>query len=405
VTRNQTRTDTARSRYRIAVRFVVLIGVLSLFADLTYEGARAINGSYLAVLGATAAAVGVISGAGELAGYLIRWVSGTLAHHTRRYWLWTAVGYVINLFAAPALALTSNWPAAAALIIAERIGKGFRNPPRDVMLSHAGSVIGQGWAFALREALDQLGAMAGPLMVAGILLARPGDFHLAYAWLLIPAVVSLLVLTVARLTFPRPHELEQPTTRRPTPAPSTGRLPRAFWRYLAAMALMAAGYADFNLLSFHLQKSGQHTGVIPLLYTLAMGTAGLSALIFGRWFDHSGVRALAVATVLAALFAPLTFLGNLATAAIGVALWGIGMGIQDSLMNAPLAEMIHPDQRARAFGLFSALYGIAWFAGSTLLGILYDHSLTAVVAFSVITQAAAAALLATTRRPRQTTVA
>jgi MFS family permease len=131
------------------------------------------------------------------------------------------------------------------------------------MLSHAGSVIGQGWAFALREALDQLGAMAGPLMVAGILLARPGDFHLAYAWLLIPAVVSLLVLAVARLTFPRPHELEQPTTRRPTPAHSTGRLPRAFWRYRAAMALMAAGYADFNLLSFHLQKSGQHTGVIP----------------------------------------------------------------------------------------------------------------------------------------------
>jgi hypothetical protein len=147
VSRTQPPPDTARSRYRTAVRFVVLIGVLSLFADLTYEGARAINGSYLAVLGASAAAVGVISGAGELAGYLIRWLSGTLAHRTRRYWLWTAVGYVINLFAAPALALTGNWPAAAALIIAERIGKGFRNPPRDVMLSHAGSVIGQGWAF------------------------------------------------------------------------------------------------------------------------------------------------------------------------------------------------------------------------------------------------------------------
>jgi hypothetical protein len=159
-----------RRARRTALRFVVLIGILSFFADFTYEGSRSIIGPYLATLQATGTIVGVVTGLGELLGYSLRLVSGRWADATGRYWPITIFGYVVQMAAVPALALTGSWPAAAALIILERVGKAIRNPPRDVMLSHAGKQVGgYGWAFGLHEALDQFGAMFGPLAVAAVL--------------------------------------------------------------------------------------------------------------------------------------------------------------------------------------------------------------------------------------------
>ena len=392
-TKDQHRTPRA-SLARSALVFVVLIGIVSLFSDMTYEAARGINGAFLAVLGASAVVVGVSSGLAELLGYLVRLGSGYVAGRTGRYWLWTGIGYVVNLFAAPAMALAGNWQVAVLLIIAERIGKGIRNPPRDAMLSNAGSVIGQGWAFALREGLDQTGALIGPLAVGVILFFRSGAFRVAYAWLVVPAVLSLVVLAISRSRFPNPRLMEAP--ERSGPAPRS--LPKAFWLYLAAMALMAIGYADFNLISFHLQRSGEPTAAIPLLYALAMGAAAISALIFGRWFDRWGMPSLMLAAILSAGFAPFAFLGNLGLAAIGVALWGVGMGIQDSIMSAPISVMVHSDRRAYAFGVFNALYGVAWFVGSAALGIIYSYSIPALVIFSVVAQLGTVVVLFSMRK-------
>lgn len=380
-----------------ALRFVVLIGVLSLFADMTYEGARAINGPFLAVLGASGTAVGVSSGLGELLGYLVRLLSGYVSSRTGRYWLVTGIGYVVNLLAVPLLALAGNWEAAAALMIFERVGKGLRNPPRDAMLSHAATVIGPGWAFALREALDQTGAMVGPLAMAAVLYLG-GGYRTSYAFLLIPALVSLVVLAAGRRLYPNPRELE---TREETAFHET-RLPRAFWIYLASMSLIALGYADFTLVSFHLEKTSlASAGEIPILYAVAMAVSGASALVFGRWFDRGGLPVLAFAAVLAAFFAPFVFLGGFALAVAGMVLWGIGMGIQDSLMSAPIVWMVAAERRAYAYGIFSACYGIAWFIGSALLGVLYDHaSIFAVVIFSVAIQLAAIPMLLAARRRR-----
>ena len=381
--------DLARS----ALVFVVLIGIVSLFSDMTYEAARGINGAFLAVLGASALVVGLVSGLGELLGYLVRLGSGYVAGRSGRFWLWTGIGYLVNFFAVPAMALAGNWQVAMFLIILERVGKGIRNPPRDAMLSHAGSVIGQGWAFALREALDQSGALIGPLAVAAILLVRSGAFREAYAWLLVPAVLSLLFLAISRAQFPNPRSME---AKSPDVAEPTG-LPIAFWFYLAAMSLMAIGYADFNLISFHLQRVGDPTGAIPILYAVAMGAAAVSALVFGRWFDRWGMPALMLAALLSAAFAPFAFLGNLPAAVIGVALWGIGMGVQDSIMSAPISVMVHADKRANAFGIFNSIYGVAWFAGSTAMGLLYGYSILALVLLSVLAQLSAAAVLFSTR--------
>ncbi|MGH6852422.1 MAG: MFS transporter, partial [Methylocella sp.] len=141
-----------------AIRFIVLLGVVSLFADMTYEGARSVTGPYLGVLGASAAIVGVVAGFGEFLGYALRLVSGYLSDRTGGYWLITIIGYGVNLLAVPLLALTGRWELAVLLIVGERAGKAIRTPARDAMLSHAGSQTGLGWSFGLHGALDQTGA-------------------------------------------------------------------------------------------------------------------------------------------------------------------------------------------------------------------------------------------------------
>jgi MFS family permease len=377
-----------RSDYRaqrVALRFVILIGILSFFADFTYEGSRSIIGPYLATLQATGTVVGIVTGFGELLGYGLRLFSGRWADTTGRYWPITIFGYVIQMASVPALALTGSWPAAAVLIILERVGKAIRNPPRDVMLSHAGKQAGgYGWAFGLHEALDQFGAMFGPLAVAAI-LAHHGSYHEAFAVLLIPALINLSLVLLARALYPKPENME-------TSLPTNGglHLPRVFWIYLIGAALVAASFADYPLIAFHFQRKGTVTGDwIAIFYSIAMAVSGTGSLVLGRLFDRFGFVVLVVLTLVSALFAPLVFLGGFWSALIGAAIWGLGMGVHESIIPAAVAPMAPPDRRASAFGVFTAGYGIFWFIGSATIGILYDLSLPAVIAFCVVTQLAA----------------
>ena len=380
---------------RLALRFVVLLGVVSLFADVTYEGARSIAGPFLALLGASGTAVGIVSGLGELAGYGLRLVSGWLVDRTGRYWLLTLVGYTVNLLAVPLLALAGRWEIAAGLLVVERIGKAVRTPARDAMLAHATSQLGHGWGFGLHEAMDQVGALTGPLLAAAV-LALKGDFRAAFVILLVPALLALGSLFVARFHYPNPRELE--SVSRPV---ATSGLTSRYWLYLAATACVAAGYADFPLLAFHFQRTGVVVGaMIPTLYALAMGVDALAALLFGRLFDRLGVGVLAGAVVVASGFAPAIFLGGRAGAIAGMVLWGIGMGAQESVMRAMIATLVPAERRGAAYGTFHAAFGLAWFAGSAAIGVLYDVTLVGLVAFSVVLQLAAVPLLLLLARRR-----
>lgn len=370
-----------------AIKFVVLLGVVSLFADATYEGARSIAGPYLALLGASGTVVGIVAGLGELVGYGLRLLSGYLSDRTRRYWALTLAGYAINLLAVPLLALAGRWELAAALLVLERVGKALRTPSRDAMLSYATKAVGRGWGFGLHEAMDQIGAIAGPLMVAGVLAAR-NNYAAAFAVLAIPALLALSTLLAARWLYPRPQDLE-PTT----PEIQTRGFPKAYWIYLAAVALVAAGYVDFPLIAYHFKKVSVVPGSwIPLLYAVAMGVDALAALLFGRWFDRVGIPILVVAALLSASFAPLVFLGGFPLAVAGIILWGIGMGAQESILRAAIATMVSQDRRGAAYGIFNTGFGVFWFLGSALMGILYDLSLPALIAFSVVMQLASAPL-------------
>lgn len=371
---------------RSALRFVLLIGILSFFADWVYEGSRSILGPYLGSLGVTATAIGVIMGLGELLGYSLRLASGRWADATGWYWPITILGYVVQMTAVPALALTGSWPSAAALIILERVGKATRNPPRDVMLSHAGRQMGgYGWAFGLHEGLDQLGALLGPLVIAAI-LAHRGSYHEAFAVLAIPAVINIALVLSAWWLYPRPHDLAPP---HPPDIRGSG-LPRLYWVYLAGAALVAAGFSDYPLIAYHWSRHAVVPGDwVAIFYSVAMAVSGAGSLVFGRLFDRFGFRILIVLTPITAAFAPLVFLGGFGAAAAGAAVWGLGMGVHESIIPAAVAPMVAPQRRASAFGLFTAGYGIFWFAGSAAMGALYDLSVQATIAFCLVTQLAA----------------
>ena len=364
-----------------ALKFIILLGVISLLADMTYEGARSITGPYLAILGASAVVVGFVSGFGELLGYMLRFFSGYLTDRSRKYWTITIMGYVINWLAVPLLALAGSWEMAAALIIIERVGKGIRVPARDVMLSHATSQVGHGWGFGLHEALDQIGAILGPLIVALVLFFK-GSYQMGFAFLLLPAVLTLLVLVISRFLYPTPHDLEVNI-----PKLDTKGFKRIYWLYILAVAFIAAGFADFPLIAYHFQKTALVSPeMIPIFYAVAMGVDAVAALVFGRLFDKVGISILIVVALISALFAPLVFLGGFYLAFMGMALLGVSLGAQESLMRSSVAVMSSVGRRGSAYGIFNTIYGVSWFAGSLTLGILYGISLSYLVVFSVIIQ-------------------
>jgi predicted MFS family arabinose efflux permease len=378
----------------LALRFVLLIGVVQLFADMTYEGARGIVGPFLGSLGASAAVVGFTAGFGELMGYAFRSVTGYFADRTHKYWVFIFAGYMVNMLAVPALALAGNWPLAAALVIAERTGRAIRKPSTDALLSHAGSQIGHGWAFGLNEFLDQTGATIGPLLMA-LILYRHGGYHEAFALLLVPALLCLGAVGVARFLYPRPHELE---AREPVKLQAKG-FSKTYWLYVVAGALVAAGFADFSLVAFHFQQAGTVSqSLVPVFYAAAMVTSAVAALVFGKLLDTIGLPAVMLAFFLGALFAPCVFLGGFGFALAGMILWGVGMGAQDALLKAMLARVIPPGKRSTGYGVFDTVFGIAWFAGSAAMGLLYGHSVLAVVLFSTALQLAALPVFILARR-------
>ncbi len=368
--------------------FIVLLGIVSLFSDMVYEGARSITGPFLAFLGASGAIVGFVAGFGEFVGYGLRLLSGYVADRTGRYWTITIFGYAINLFAVPLLALVGKWQWAVLLLIIERVGKALRTPPRDAMLSHATAEAGRGWGFGLHEAMDQIGAMIGPIVVTMVFFFN-GSYKTAFGVLLIPATLAVAILMTAKMLYPSPKELEVSTS-----SIETKGLSRVYWIYLVAVALNGAGYIDFPLIAYHLKKTATVGETwIPVFYAIAMGVDALSALIFGRFFDKKGLIVLVISVILSLFFVPLVFFGGFYLSLLGMVLWGIGMGAQESIMRAAVAVLVPKEKRGTGYGIFNAGYGLFWFLGSVLLGLLYDISILGLVVISVIFQVSSVPLL------------
>ncbi len=372
---------------RHALRFVLLIGIVNLFADFTYEGGRGIVGAFLGHLGANGAIVGVVAGGGELAGYAIRSVAGVIADRTGLYWLDVWIGYAINMLCVPALALAGNWPAAAGLVIGERVGRGIRKPVTAAMLSHAGESLGSGRVFGINELLDQTGATIGPLVVA-FAVAR-GGYTSGFGILIVPALVTLAVLVAAtsagRAFTPRISGHPDSST-----ADSPIADPRAFRRYAIGGALVAAGYVDFALIAFRFTRDHvASAAAISIWFAVAMAIGAITAPILGRLFDRIGRPILAIAILVTSAATPLAFLGMGAMARAGVALWGVGIAVQDALLLALISSVLARRRQATSFGIYDLIFGLAWFAGSAIAGVLLDRSILGLVLFSTLLQVAA----------------
>lgn len=376
-----------------ALQFLLLMALVAMLADLGYEGMRGVAGPYLGLLGAGPAVIGFVGGLGELVGFGLRVVAGWVADRTRAWWALVFLGYGVNLVAIPGLAFTGRWEAAVALVLLERLGKAIRSPAKSTLVSHAARALGPGKAFGLAEALDQLGAVCGPLLVALAMWLREGSaaerMRGAFLVLAVPVLLNLLLLVVARLRFPDPSALEPPA--RPEDAP----LPGAFSLYLLASGLFAAGLADWAFLSWHLGRSGALGELLlPVLYAGAMAVDAVAALLFGALFDRAGLRALALALFLAAPATGLVLLGKGPVwVGAGVIAWAIGMGAQESIAKAAIATLVPKERRARAYGWFFAAFGLCWWLGSWGMGALYARSLPAVAALSAAAQLLAIPLL------------
>ena len=375
---------------KAAFQLILLLGTVSMFGDIAYEGGRSISGPYLAMLGASAGAVGLVSGLGSLLGYGLRLISGYFTDRTRAYWVLAFVGYGL-IAAIPLLALAGNWQLAAALLILERIGKAIRSPARDTIISYAGKNIGRGWGFALHEVMDQLGAVIGPLILSFALITT-GDYQKGFNLLWVPVVLVLVFLILARHKVPLPEKLEAKVDT--TSHDEVKGLGRTFWLYALFVLLAGAGFASFVLISYHIKAETLIIDAqIPVLYAIAMGVDGVVALIAGKAYDKHGLMVLAIIPVLTL---PVPFLGfsyNYWYIISAVVLWGAVMGVHETVMRAAIADMVPVTKRGRAYGIFNAIYGLALFIGSAAMGFLYEISTHYLITFAVVMELLAVPIL------------
>lgn len=361
--------------------FIILLGIVSLFGDVTYEGARSVTGPYLAELGASFSVVGLVAGIGEFVGYGLRLASGYLVDRTEAYWLLTFIGYGL-LISIPLLAFAGYWQLAAVLIILERMGKAIRSPARDTMLSYATKEVGRGWGFAVHEALDQIGAVIGPIVFSLVLLFH-GDYREGFTLLWIPALLTLVVLAIARKKVPSPQKLEAPgeTSRQNI----KDKLPRVFWLYTVFTLFSVAGFANFQLISYHLKVQAiVPDAQIPIIYAIAMGVDALAALLVGKTYDRIGLISLLTVPLLTLPIPFLAFSHSYSLVLIGMALWGVVMGIQETIMRAAIADLAPVERRGFAYGIFNTAYGAGLFLGGALMGLLYELSINYLILFAVV---------------------
>ena len=395
----------SKKRISQAMIFIILFGIVSLFSDMTHEGASSIRGAYMSLLGASAGAIGFVSGLGELIGYSMRYVFGKLTDKTKRYWLMTIAGYVLDVLAVPALALVGEhgWIAACGLLIIQRMGKAIKKPAKDTIMSFAASQEGLGKSFGIQEVLDQIGAFLGPVLLYIVMLFKTEGstfeiYSRCFAVLAVPGAITILLLLITKYKFPNPENFE-PEEKRFTPF----KVKKEFIFYIAGISLFAFGFIDYSIIIMHVSKtytniSAQLTetsslvnsGTLPLLYAGAMLVDAVAALVFGLMYDKKGVKALAWSTVISAPFAILVFGTKSASALLlGIALWGVGMGAQESILKAAVTKMVPKSSRATGYGVFECSFGVFWFLGSWLLGVLYDISIPAMITVSVVSQLAA----------------
>lgn len=377
---------------RDSLIFIILIGIVSLLSDMTHEGAKSIYGQFLNIVGASPKVISFVGGLGEFLGSALIFVTSIIASKTKKYWTMTIIGYTINLFCIPMLALTTEngWIYAISLILLERVGKAIRKPAKNTLVSFCSKNLGEGKSFALLECLDQIGAFIGPLVLTLVLYLKGttnlfDSYKFCFLILIIPAILTLCILLFARVKYPTPETFEDDKEEDKS---NKLVISKSFKYYLVAISLVAFSFIDFPLITYHVASLNIiNEKNLPMLYSLAMLVDSISALIFGFLFDKIGFKTLVLSTLLSMTF-PL-FIFNFNSSAliiIGICLWGVGMGAQESILKSSVAKLSTKETRSKCFGLFEGIFGLSWFIGSFVLGLIYEASMIAFIIIPIILQ-------------------
>jgi MFS family permease len=363
--------------------FIIILGLVSLFSDMVYETGRSLYGSFLKQLEASSFVVGFFAGLGEFLGYALRYVFGRIADRTGKYWGFVILGYAINLVSVPLLAFVGMWQWAVVLIVLERIGKALRAPSKDAILASVTVHVGHGKGFAIQEVLDQLGATLGPAFMIFALGAQ-ANYVRGFMLLFIPAVLALLFLLLAYFYFPKVGQMQSSTK-----SFTVKEFPRSLWMYMAAIALVAIGFADFPLIGFHIKSHEiMMDKWIPALYALIMLVDGVAAFVEGWAFDKWGIKVLFFVSFLNPILPWFIFSLRPEWIIVGAVLYGISLGAQESIFKSYLAS-VASDNRATLFGTFHLVYGLSWFLGSAIASYLYGISVVGMLIFLTLVQVAA----------------
>jgi MFS family permease len=364
-----------------AFRLIILMGIVSFFGDVTYEGARSVTAPFLATFGVSALVVGFVSGVGEFLGYAARLLSGYFVDRTKRYWLLAFLGYGLIL-SIPLLAFANSWEIVALLIVLERLGKAIRSPAKDSIISFATKKVGRGWGFGIHEAIDQFGAVLGPLILFSALYMG-GSFKSGFLILLLPTILCLAFLSLARSEHPTPESFEVEVES------SNDGLPRTFWIYTVFVFMAIAGFVNFQILSYHFKvQAVLADALIPAIYAVAMGVDAVAALFIGKAYDKIGLKTLLLIPLLTISIPFFSFMQSLVAVLLGIVFWGIVMGMQETVMRAAIADLSPVAKRGSAYGIFNTVFGLGWFFAGVMVGFLYglsfSHLFAYVLAFEFI---------------------
>ncbi len=387
-------------------RSVTWFGLVSLCADMVYEGMRSVAGPFLGELGASALTVGVVTGAGEAVALVLRLASGPWADRSGRHWRLAVIGYVLTAVCVPLLAFApllgvAGVGFASAMILLERTGKAIRSPAKSALLARMTAATGRGKGFGVHKALDQVGAVSGPLVVAGVVLVS-GTTSIGLAVLAVPGVVSLLLLAQLRRGVP---SLAAPEPAGEAHQQLPARLPAQFHRFSLAAAGTTAGLMTFGVISLQMVDDGVFSvGLVPVVYAAAMAAGAVAALGSGALFDRWSGRVLLAVPVLVAVVPLLVFDDRAWVALVGVVVWGAATGVQDSTVKAYVADLVAPARRATAYGVFAAVQGTGALAGGVLAGALVvDRPGTLSAVIGLVQLGSLAVLTTTLRRPAPNT--
>jgi len=368
---------------------IILFGIISMLGDTIYEGARSVVPSYMETIGVSALIIGVVFGVGEFLGYALRIISGLLADITRAYWHLFIIGYVL-LISVPLLGVVRVWYLVAALVIVERIAKALRSPSRDVLISIVSKGVGAGKAFGIHELLDQVGAIAGPALLALTLYLTLNDYSKAFTLLLIPylALVTVVMLTYTRLKhYTEEYKFSSSLTAKPYPLPYTFKL------YIIAVGLNTAGLIHVSLILYRLTGYLSHW-VVPLLYLSAQAVDAIVAPIAGLLYDRYGRSILLVPFLLSILVSITAVIGGLTLLVVSIIVFGLVYGMQESIYRAAVSDITPIEKRGLAYGIFNTVYGLGLLAGGSLFGMFLSLGYTyTAIAYTLFVEVLAIMLL------------